>query len=512
MAFKSSIYLPQSFSLKNTIGGIGFNATTNEASVDVYDPNNGTNVSTPDSFGPNNGTAKDLTLDEMVAAGHFKLGWVTSRRIIEGELIEEQTFYGEDAVAQQRKHAEKRELQERARNPWIVAPMPNKLMCNYVNKGRNQMTAWMIQDENAVGLSLVQAFGPDPRGLNWQRSDTKASGLSNAARAWTPTDYTASDEVGISLQPLRRALQSLRVGDQQVVNAATPWRLQRQVNLQPRPHGPNIGVRWTQDRAYASGDNAATHHDPTNGYYSSLYNIIDGVIIIQAAWGPAYMEMLRLHTNTPPADDQLPLLKQWSDVTWTMWKQFRQAIIYPAGTWDNSIPGRAKGPTNIQLQTMTSWLNRIVVSIVQSPQEKLETISVCIASRGYKHGNIPTWDDRQTFAIGHWCYYALIACKNNYGLAWLWIQHKGSTNLGHKVFKSVTILWGDDEANADPLHTSWPTLVWQVADMTADGNRILTAKAAVERGWMTLAEGPNPIMDYEFLNVQVGGRIGDYPA
>ncbi|KAK6393920.1 hypothetical protein LTR65_002297 [Meristemomyces frigidus] len=405
MAFKSSIYLPQSFSLKNTIGGIGFNATTNEASVDVYDPNNGTNVSTPDSFGPNNGTAKDLTLDEMVAAGHFKLGWVTSRRIIEGELIEEQTFYGEDAVAQQRKHAEKRELQERARNPWIVAPMPNKLMCNYVNKGRNQMTAWMIQDENAVGLSL-----------------------------------------------------------------------------------------------------------PTNGYYSSLYNIIDGVIIIQAAWGPAYMEMLRLHTNTPPADDQLPLLKQWSDVTWTMWKQFRQAIIYPAGTWDNSIPGRAKGPTNIQLQTMTSWLNRIVVSIVQSPQEKLETISVCIASRGYKHGNIPTWDDRQTFAIGHWCYYALIACKNNYGLAWLWIQHKGSTNLGHKVFKSVTILWGDDEANADPLHTSWPTLVWQVADMTADGNRILTAKAAVERGWMTLAEGPNPIMDYEFLNVQVGGRIGDYPA
>ncbi|KAK5123886.1 hypothetical protein LTR85_002082 [Meristemomyces frigidus] len=490
----TGIYLYQSFNIGNSISDIGFSNTTNDTSLDIYDPKKGTGHASLDTYDPNNGTTKDMSIEEMLAAGVVN-GWLTAKTIIDGKTVEENTFYGADAVEQHRKHVEKRELEKRARNPWTVPLMPSNVMCGYVNKGRNQLTVYMLQDEAAAGATMTQAFGADPRGLNWQRSDLSKSGFLKVGTDWSYVDYTNAGNNGPTLQPIVRALTSLRIGDQQQLIAATPWRFQRQINMQLLPNGPNVAVRWTQDKEYYPG---------TNGQFASIYNPIDGVIIIQGAWSPTYMLMRDLQINIQPPADALPILKQWSDVTWMQWKRLRDSQYYQSPTFRGFIPGSQYAPSSAQLKSMLPWLNWIVVSSIQSPPETLTIISVCIASRGFKNGAVSTWDNRQTFIIGHWCYYALLACKNNYGLAWLLIQHKGASSLGHKAFRSVTIFWGDDGAN--PQLASWPTLIWQVADMAYNPGALLTVKNGVEARWMNF----QVVMNYEDLPVDTGA-IGNHP-
>ena len=81
----------------------------------------------------------------------------------------------------------------------------------------------------------------------------------------------------------------------------------------------------------------------------------------------------------------------------------------------------------------------------------------------------------------------MLATKNSYGVAWLLVQHK--TYLDHKVLKSVTIFWPDDNGEP-PLFTSYPSLLWEVADY---GQGVVNLKNQYEGKW---SQALGPTMGY----------------
>ena len=134
-----------------------------------------------------------------------------------------------------------------------------------------------------------------------------------------------------------------------------------------------------------------TSDQPTGAEYWSIYNIVDGTIVIQSAWGPAYMAARNGEDLTP---DELPKVSQWSDVTYIEWAKLHQT---PA---DYQLPPLVSKQT--LRQHMKPWLNWIVVQSIVQPQETLEIIARCLHSRDFYQLGWPFWGAHQTFASGHW--------------------------------------------------------------------------------------------------------------
>jgi hypothetical protein len=252
-------------------------------------------------------------------------------------------------------------------------------------------------------------------------------------------------------QSIKRSLATLWVGEQIQEHAPLPerkrFRDRRTLGVEPHPNGPMSSVRYKQDGIYnRHGDKNRTRMDPTGGLFAVVFNPIDGVIIVQEAISLAQAYFTANGHHMDPND--LPKLRELSDVIFHHWRRMRTMYQNdPPTTYGLSYYKEAN--PEIELTTtdfrghMQNWLNYIVVQNIRGV-DAVSILEVCLSSRGIRIEEKPSWDRRQTFGIGSWHLYALLATEENSWIAWLLAQHKGfsEAGLGNKCLSSVTIWWG----------------------------------------------------------------------
>jgi hypothetical protein len=124
-------------------------------------------------------------------------------------------------------------------------------------------------------------------------------------------------------------------------------------------------------------------------------------------------------------------------------------------------------PTS-DLMKMNSFLNYVVFYGDTVTSEDVAVILKCLQSRGPASvggvdGKVPVWGNQETFQVGHWAYYALLATQTGQQLAWLLAKHKSPEDLGIKLLRSVTIFATDSMLTGQELPLKWPVLVWQLS-------------------------------------------------
>jgi len=290
-------------------------------------------------------------------------------------------------------------------------------LAEYVEAGKDKLTAYMFANINSAGQLITQASGDDPLDKQWQRDDMQRSFVQYLDNDWTTTDLTEAVEFNNAFPPIKRALEALRVGDQAVFSREASWRFARNVNTVMHPNGPNIGYSFVQDKEYLpvgrGPGRPGPKQKPTKAFYSVIFNPIDGVIIVQAAYGPAFMEQRTYGSQIEISPQEEPKLSRLSDVIFTQWARFRQGNTITA-TWAQYFPASIPVPNSDggikmwrvqQLQfmgPMKGWLNWVLIQGIIQPMETVRIIQSCIESRGYSGQDVPKWDDRQTFPVGSW--------------------------------------------------------------------------------------------------------------
>ena len=125
-----------------------------------------------------------------------------------------------------------------------VLPMDNDRLSEYVTRGRCIFQPMLMADiAEADRLITIQA-GPDPREKNWQRgghNDPKRDS------SWTSSSDSDTANARDSLEPISIALGALPVGR---AGSTSPWAQPRQVSTGLFPNGPNMRVKWNQDKHY----------------------------------------------------------------------------------------------------------------------------------------------------------------------------------------------------------------------------------------------------------------------
>ncbi|GAB1742592.1 hypothetical protein NU219Hw_g8131t1 [Hortaea werneckii] len=452
-------------------------------------------AATTDAFGrlPDGGKYVEL-VDKGYSPMHIDLtdGLGELYRVVEtvdGQVVFNETFRGEDAEDQYYAATKNKTLGKRNRAPWAVPALNAGEMIMLAWTGRDAYVNWMLSDIEQASqcMSLYPNLGQDPKGLKWQREEFQDLGNSRHLTApWSVSKYDQGPEpASVVLSPIKTDLETLKVGTDGLVIKERSWNVRRNIDMNLLPHGPCVAIAFVQDKdwVYTDANGKKFHQMPTYAGYGSIYNIVDGVIVATKMFSP-----MKLHQQTPPA------LQKWSDVTWRVWKILRTAQSQGQaklgigvsrkdfeGFFDRLIPGAHGLPTPGEIEVqMLKWLNWIVIQNIKSPEQTVGAIQACLGSRGYNNGRLPLWNDRQTFNIGHWCYYALLATPNSRGIAWLLVQHK--QGLGMKVPYSVTIWWPTDRGQSQVVDLiDWPSLLWEIKDV--NDPTIAPEKARNEALW-----------------------------
>ncbi|KAI7325645.1 hypothetical protein KC315_g7827 [Hortaea werneckii] len=408
-------------------------------------------AATTDAFGrlPDGGKYVEL-VDKGYSPMHIDLtdGLGELYQVVEtvdGQVVFNETFRGEDAEGQYYAALKSKNLAKRNRTPWAAPALSVDEMIMLAWAGRDAYVRWMLSDIEQASQC------PEP--------------------------------ASVILSPIKTDLETLKVGTDNFVVKGRPWNVRRNMNMNLLPHGPCVAIAFVQDKSwvYTDPNGRKFRQLPTYAGYGSIYNILDGVIVAQKMFSP-----MKMHQQSPPP------LQKWSDVTWRVWKILRTPQAYGQaklgigvsrkdfqGFGDHLVPG-VNGllkPVDIE-KRMLKWLNWIVIQNIKSPGQTVRAIQACLSTRNYNNGRLPLWNDRQTFNIGHWCYYALLATPNCRGIAWLLVQHK--EGLGMKVPYSVTIWWPTDNGQMVDL-IDWPSLLWEIKE--ANDPIIAPEKARNEELW-----------------------------
>ncbi|KAI6851155.1 hypothetical protein KC332_g247 [Hortaea werneckii] len=319
---------------------------------------------------------------------------------VDGQVVYNETFRGEDAEGQYYAAMGNKSLHKRARTPWQVPILPVADMYELVRKGKNLYTEWMFMNIERFGqcLSADPSIGPDPKGLDWQRENFKDLGTPyHLTDPWSVSKYDQGPEpASVLLSPIKTDLETLKVGTDDILVKERSWNVRRNIDMNLLPHGPCVGIAFVQDKdwVYTDPNGRKFQQLPTFAGYGSIYNILDGVIVAQKMFSP-----MKMHQQTPPS------LQKWSDVTWRVWKILRTAQAYGQaklgigvsrkdfqGFWDHLIPGVQGLPKPVDIEKrMLKWLNWIVIQNIKSPGQTTEAIQACLVSRNYNNGRIPLW-------------------------------------------------------------------------------------------------------------------------
>lgn len=164
--------------------------------------------------------------------------------------------------------------------------------------------------------------------------------------------------------------------------------------------------------------------------YESLYNIIDGILIVQ-------QNIKGTQDNGSPGDPgqgsspspltelQLPDLSHWAELTYYVWNHLRGGADNHRSTTEKFCTlhdqqedsrfcplekfwpyGDGQGPkdrlaTKSSLYLRTDQLNYVIVpDIGPGTLNLLKVIRECLWSRNMRQ--IPTMENREKFGVGHW--------------------------------------------------------------------------------------------------------------
>ncbi|KAK5137630.1 hypothetical protein LTR08_007925 [Meristemomyces frigidus] len=481
-ALAAVYFLYPSFISVTTSNGISTLNITNETSLAISDPNNG--------------TADDLSFEEKIKTGDWKLGYLIHEQRVDGVLVSNDTFWGEDAKEQYEQHVEKKEKRELEERAFGYLPMLPASLWTLIKVGELQIQPLVELYLACLTNKLVADLERDPLQAEppYQRPVNNAWSL-HSSDYWTTVEYNNGPGFPELWMVMARAVSSLQVGSNPPI-LGKRWTVLRHVlttfAISAVP-GPNKAIFDTQDKFPVK-----THMtEATNAQYHMVMNIIDGVVIIQSALSPlkAWEQQNPGQVMGDP-DLYLPPMRQLSDRIWYHWMRIHNEAgpvegpskpTYGSLDFTRMIPGVTLIRTDfIRPRMMKTFLNWIALEHIQDSLTG-SVVSSCLYSRGFDplHPG-PPWGNHQTFGVGDWCFYALLGLPINKGIAWLLAQHKTVNTLGHKVLKSVTIFFVDVPATASPERAALaqlPCLIWEVVDFYDD---LRFDKVIAEAPWYQL--------------------------
>ncbi|KAL2783350.1 hypothetical protein BJX66DRAFT_349514 [Aspergillus keveii] len=153
-------------------------------------------------------------------------------------------------------------------------------------------------------------------------------------------------------------------------------------------------------------------YEGTGAYYNSLFNIDSGLIVADANSSP------RAEKKDWPAED-LPPLKQWSDVVFLLWQRIAGSNVQ-----------------RFQHHIQYAIANTDTVRIMQKAVGEDDTFSDWESFQPLRGGG-------KTFRPDSDEYYALLNSPNGFGIAWFLIQHKAQ--LGIKTVSEITVFGADGD-------------------------------------------------------------------
>jgi hypothetical protein len=90
---------------------------------------------------------------------------------------------------------------------------------------------------------------------------------------------------------------------------------------------------------------------------------------------------------------------------------------------------------------MLPFLNYIICFKRAITDQRVTVIQRCSQSRSPQasRGHGPVWGHHETYGIGHWGFYALLATHAGQNICWFLGQWKSPKLLGHKILKCATL-------------------------------------------------------------------------
>ncbi|KAK4561164.1 hypothetical protein LTR86_005119 [Recurvomyces mirabilis] len=373
---------------------------------------------------------------------------------------------------------------------WTL--FPSAILGQFVDEGR-LVTQWEIDatiDELDANLRLSPIYGPDPFDTKWQRVTTFHSATAKAGWEDAPCELDA--EFRNNWSTILRALGELWVGRTGKERGEKEvWTMRRRVNTglldwrdPAASEGPNAPRMKTLGDGWVQYLGPPGTQQGIGAYYHWVLNALDGVIVAQEAVSPE--EELSRILGRPATRNELSAVNKWSDHIWFTWANLhtvdgtpripgavsggRTKSVYADMLQNTAAAHGALKKLNFNSQSlaeMRAFLNYVVVQNVNH-KETLHVVASCLKARGEdlaEGSPRPVWNSHQSYQLGHWCFYALLAQPSGQSVAWLLIQHKTEKALGLKRLRSVTIFFGDPVADgSNSESSSFPTLVWEVVD------------------------------------------------
>ncbi|KAH7117562.1 hypothetical protein B0J11DRAFT_591861 [Dendryphion nanum] len=251
-------------------------------------------------------------------------------------------------------------------------PMSDENWDKAVNYGCNLVGAMSVKDEQAAGF-----FG------NTAGTCQSAFVTQEIYREWGYTrDLSPTMDFRAGLGPdLGTELKRLKI------------------NRRPDDQGgPMVATGWSHSRetihdgiTYPA---STLQQDKTRAYYSTIYNVDDGLLVGWKKYGPDYMGQ----KQDPPVTI-LPKLKRWSDVVFADWMRLAKV--------------RSKDPANLKYIMSAGIVNGETIAMLQRIYNVHDFDKRC---QDFQHS--------RPMAMGMPEAKALLSSPNGRGAALLLIQHK----------------------------------------------------------------------------------------
>ncbi|KAK3048495.1 hypothetical protein LTR09_010159 [Extremus antarcticus] len=346
----------------------------------------------------------------------------------------------------------------------------------------------LLQWHMHLGRSLIQREIDDDRKTLearpefLERRDTLAERCS--AKDWGFA-WGEKIEVRESFQPLANILERLEVGTKPgaATNQTTSVReFRRNVS---GLHGPGPNIRFNHSHRQKPCELLGNLQGKCNCGVSTLVdmtcNVLDGVIVLLETIAPTFAHHGQANPGYPPVQ---PCVTDISTIIHSQWQE-NHAIQAPSlvgglqidnpgvhlwqhGTDYRNYPYAIKGPVSVGPE-WSDWLNYVVISGVKD-QASLALILHCLEIRGEDPKEIPKWEGRQTFQLGHWAFYALLSLPRVQDVVWSLVMYKDT--YSHKMVKSITIFQpvrtdpsDDDEGYYQT--SDWPALLLEIIPWNA---------------------------------------------
>jgi hypothetical protein len=225
--------------------------------------------------------------------------------------------------------------------------------------------------------------------------------------------------------------------------------------------------------------------------------MFDGIIVVTEA-DPA--DHNRKHTSRTYI--QPPKWRRWPDLTWWLWNSLHIAATRSPNYVGNKfapseasfeeqelfrsgiVSGRHASPKRAELAfyqsighatdlpRMKSFLNFVMFSGKAVTMADISVIRRCLTSRCLlaEAGKAPVWGFHETFQVGHWAFYALLAGDAGHKVATLLNQHKSLDEFGHRWIQSVTVFAADcpmlinTPQGQKTVLVKLPVLLWEIND------------------------------------------------